>query len=590
MSCTAYNLAGSAVTASVTYTDGISGGVINASLSDAANEDWATIGVKLLKIGLIPQGGAASGAVTIYTADTPAPVVNLAQLDQLSELLGQVSAPAGAYAGAVLTLAGNPGDVVLVSSAEPSPGFPDLDAAAIPSARIQIQGATGSAGGLTVPVTVGFGSTLSVGAGQRLPLDLEFQLAHPAFLVDHRAAGDAAPLWAVNFQGTVRQRPAAGTDLVLRHLYGAVTAAAGDPSALTVTKVYPAWPPVSPETAQASSEHLTLLADATHGTEFQDLDTGTTRTLTDFSSVAGALAGKYLRAAVRYQADGTLVAARLWAGSAFSGVYSGPEGHVLHVDAGAGVLTVADQDGVGVPIRVTPATRFFFRDPANAPADAAPIGSGPAFMGASLVRGFKVHASLDPAASPMTAQTVDIEVARFEGAVSTGAGGFTCTRAFATAADGYTVSLGYGSGFQGAAFDAASGPVDFGGGLPPMLPWATSTAAWNDLANPGGWSARTALLGATGLPVGTVASPWSAGSFGLTLPGGASLVQVDLAASGQVYQVDRTGAALTLTPLGQDGLAAGLAAGARVKVFGVPQDDGRIQASVVFAYTGTAPL
>ena len=68
------------------------------------------------------------------------------------------------------------------------------------------------------------------------------------------------------------------------------------------------------------------------------------------------------------------------------------------------------------------------------------------------MRGFKVHASVDPANTPMTAQTVDIEVARFEGAVTASSGsGLTYTRAFTTAADDYTVNLGYSSAAAGSA-------------------------------------------------------------------------------------------------------------------------------------------
>jgi hypothetical protein len=188
---------------------------------------------------------------------------------------------------------------------------------------------------------------------------------------------------------------------------------------------------------------------------------------------------------------------------------------------------------------------------------------------------------------------VDIEAARFEGAIAADSNGFTCSRTFATAGDDYTVSLGSGNAFP------AAGPVDFGGGLPLVLPWATSGAAWNDPANPGGWTARSALLEPTALPMGTVASAWSAGSFGLTLPGGANLVVVDLDLAGgssQAYQVDRTGGSVTVTPIdlatakGQASLGTYLAPGATVKVHGIPQADGHIQATVVFCYTGTLPI
>ena len=46
-------------------------------------------------------------------------------------------------------------------------------------------------------------------------------------------------------------------------------------------------------------------------------------------------------------------------------------------------------------------------------ADATPIGTGTAFLANhDLVRGFKVHVSVvDPLATPLVAQTIDIETA-----------------------------------------------------------------------------------------------------------------------------------------------------------------------------------
>src|SRR5215813_3824275 len=61
-------------------------GTVNVVLSDASAEDWATIGVRVLKIALIPQGGGTP--VVVYTAPNPAPILNLVQLDQLGEILG----------------------------------------------------------------------------------------------------------------------------------------------------------------------------------------------------------------------------------------------------------------------------------------------------------------------------------------------------------------------------------------------------------------------------------------------------------------------------------------------------------------------
>ena len=84
-------------------------------ISDASSEDWATIGVKILSIALVPQGGG--GNVTVYTAPSPAPTVNLAQLDQIAEILGNVTVPVGTYTAAVLTVSANAGDISLTVAA-----------------------------------------------------------------------------------------------------------------------------------------------------------------------------------------------------------------------------------------------------------------------------------------------------------------------------------------------------------------------------------------------------------------------------------------------------------------------------------------
>src|SRR5947209_3894420 len=404
-------------------------------MSDASSDDWAVIGVKVLGIALLPQGGA--GAVTVWTAPTPAPYVNLEQLDQLGELLGNVSGPVGTYTGAVLTIGANPGDLLLTASENPASSFPLAPGTTVASDLIQIQGKTGSTGSFTVPVTVSFDSPLTVTATQSKALDLEFDLAHPAFIVAHTlpvAAG--ATLWAVNFNGPVRHRPVpALAGLLLRHTYGTVKRVASDDKSLTLSKDFPVLPVTNPQTAVGSSLTLQIYADATTRTIFKD-----------FSAEATTLPGKYVRVAARYQNDGTLIAVRVWASSIFASVWLSPEGHVLHVDTATDIITVANESGVGVPVMIGANTEFFYRTPANAPADTTPIGTGPGFLTThDLVRGFKVHVSaVDPLATPMVADTIDIETAGYSGRISAAnTSGFTYTRQFARATDDYTVTLAY---------------------------------------------------------------------------------------------------------------------------------------------------
>jgi len=609
-------------------------GSVNLLISDASTEDWATVGVKVLSISLLPQGGGAP--VLAYTAPSPAPVINLVQLDQLAEILGNVTVPAGAYTGATLTIGANPGDVLLTAAADPEAGFAGTAGATVPSSQIHIQGATGSAGSLTTSVSVNFTSPLVVTANQSNALDLEFDLSHPAFIVDRVPAGGDATFWAVNFKGPVRHHPIGDLRaFLLRDPYGTVTAVAS--ASITMTKDYPVYPPTTPETAIASTESLQILADSANGTIFYDVDAKTKTVINDFSAES-TLDGKYVRVAARYQSDGSLVAVRIWASATFNSVWLSPEGHVLHVHPAASLFDVQNEAGASVPIEVDANTEFFFRTPANAVADATPIGTGPGFLtSGDLVRGFKVHVSpVDPLASPLVAQTVDIETARYDGTVSAAAtAGFTYTRNFATAGDDYTQTLDFISsatpngtdangnpitGFKWWYFTfptlaetganaipdfvtATGGAVNFGGSVGAMTAWGESFSIWADPANPSGWSAPWTVLEPTPVPLGTVATAWASGGsggfFGIAVPNGADTVSVSVnTASGSaplVYQIDVTGGILTVsavditTTAGLNEMIAGLSVGAPVKVFGIPQPDGTIKSYVVFYYTGTLP-
>jgi hypothetical protein len=608
------------------------------TMSDASADDWACIGVRVLSIALVPVGGGSP--VMVWNAPTPAPYVNLEQLDQLGEILGNVPVPVGSYSGAVLTVAANRGDMLLAVAADPQSGFPLPGGTSVPADQIQIQGAQGSAGSLTASVSIKFDSPLAVSAGTSNALDLEFDLAHPAFIVGHSppvAAG--ATLWAVNFNGPVRRLAVPDiTRLVLRHTYGTVTGVSS--ASLTITKDFPVLPATNPETAVAGEQALTIDADAANGTIVYDLDAGTRTVVNNFGGES-ALNGKYVRIAARYQQDGTLVAVRIWASSQFSKVWLGPEGHVLHVDTTNDVITVADEDGRGVPVMVNADTQFFFRTPASASADATPIGTGTAFLASEdLVRGFKVHVSAsDPLAVPMVADTIDIETAAYGGHISNASdSGFTYSSQYLIPGDNYSVSLGYiaatlpngfddsgnpitgfkwwdftfptavtfGSGAPSSFMSATQGAVNFGGTVGALPAWGESIATWgNGGSNTSGWYVRDAVLVPTPLPLGTVSTAFSGNSFALTVPGGTQPVSVDVSttmgSATLVYQIDRSNGVITVSPIditsgaGLIAISNGLSLGAPVKVFGVPQaavvpaTAGTLKAYVIVYYTGTMP-
>lgn len=602
-------------------------------LSDASSEDWSLIGVKVLKVELTPQGGGPP--VSIFTAQSPAPLVNLAQLDQVGDILANATVPLGTYTQATLTVGANVGDVLLNVAADPQTGFDGVAGSSIPADQIQIQGKPGSAPNLTAAVKVKFATPWVVGANQNGALDLEVDLSHPAFIVGHRRPGATVTTWAVNFDGPVRYHAIKDlTRLVLRHSYGHVTAVAVDNASITIAKDLPALPVQTPELPASTATTLQILADTLNGTYLYDVDAGTRTLVTDFAVQSATLVGKYVRVAARYQQDGTLVATRIWSASEFNSVWLSPEGHVLHVDALNAVVDVAGETGIPVSLHVNANTQFFFRTPQDAQADATPIGTGPAFLAAHhLVRGFKIHASVvDPLAAILVAQSIDIETAAYDGRISAAdPSGFIQSRAFNRASDDYSYQLNYipadgpnGSDADGnpelgfkwwnfaypsliddgaTAIDdfvaATNGHVDFGGTVGTLTPWGVTFARWNQASSPDGWSAANTILLPTRLPLGTVANPYADGSFTLMIPGAVTAATVRLSnAAGSAtlaYQIDRTNGIVTVSPVdltsseGMAALSAGLVSGTPVKVYGVPQSDASFKAYVIAYYTGDMP-
>ena len=624
---------GSAGSSTSSQTSAPQNATLAVMVSDASSEDWATIGVKILSIALIPQGSGSN--VTVYTAPTPVPVTNLVMLDQLDEILGNVTIPAGTYTGAVLTVSGNSSDILLTTSSDPEAGFAAPPSTTIPSSDIQVQHTQGSGSSLTVPVTVNFDTPLSVSAAGSNALDLEFNLAHPAFLIGHVPVGAGGTVWAVNFDGPVRRRTRHDLDrLVLRHTYGDVTAISSDQGSITITKEFPTEPAVSPETAIAGTQSLQISADATNGTIYYDLDAHTRTVIDDFSAES-SLVGKYVRIAARYQEDGTLIAVRIWASSQFNTVWVSPEGHVMHVDLANNVVTVLNESGIGVPLTIDGSTQFFYREPQNPAVDSQPIATGTRFLAnQDLVRGFKVHATVaDPLATPLVAQSIDIETAQYSGAISApGTANFTYTHDFRTAGDDYVYTLDYisaatangsdgggnaisgykwwnfayptlltsGSGAIGDFISATGGSVNVGGTVGAVPSYGVSYALWNDPANPNGWAGAESILLPSKLPLGTVATGLSnEDSFTMNVAGGTVPATIALGtASGSatlVYQVDRTNGIVTVSPIditassGLSQLKAGLSAGAPVGVYGIPQASSSIKAYVLTYFTGEMP-
>jgi hypothetical protein len=636
-------------------------GTVGVVISDDPTQDWATIGVEVLSISLTPQGGGT--AVPVYTASSAPPMINLVQLDQLGEILGNAKIPLGTYTSATLTLsADNTGgscDVLLVASADPEVGFDVPAGTTVPCSQIAFAGATGTAPNTTVTLPITLATPLTVTENSSNALDLEFDLKHPALLVEHQPVGATAPTWVVNFNGPVRHHPRPDlTKLFLRHIYGqavSVSTTTTTDDTLNISRAFPVHPITSPETATVpSTSTIPILADTVNGTLFFNLDNSNTPTTIDnFSTVASELPGMYVRIAARYQVNGTLVAARVYASSKFNTIWQNPEGHVLHVNTAKNVMWVTTEDGNAKELAIGSETNFYYGSSNTL------IGTGTGFFDGTtpgnlpnIARGFKVNATIDPlsAATPPVALSVEIDIARYDGVISGPPNNtdFEYIRTFADAdtatrpsTDNYTGTIDYINSASanttpaGAAVDgfyywdlgfptlpttgsnavtdfiaATSGWTNFGGVLGTLKPVGMTYATWNNIAAPNTWSAPWTVLIPVEAPLGTVTTPPSDVSnptFTYTVPvptaaaataptAQAATVELTTASGSAtlVYQVDRQSAAaaiVTITP--QDisnpttlaTVVGNLKAGTPIKVFGVPQSTGDIQAYVLFYYT-----
>jgi len=614
-------------------------------LSDASSQDWSNIGVTVTSVTFTSASGNTANLLSApYTG-------NLENLDNVAEYLNAAAlVPGTTYTGAVITLSANPGDVTLTVSGDPEAGFVEAANTVVPSSRIQIQGASGSAGSQTVSVPITFNTpytapqpTSGGNPTTATGINIEFDLSNPAFLIAHTPAGaNPTTIWAVNFAGGIKHKSHDTlTHLVLRHAYGQVASISSDNTTLTISKVAPTTPAVQPETATTTAISLPITVDATNGTLFYDLDnTASNATIHDFSTVASILAsGEYVRVAARYQQNGTLVATRIYASSTFNKVYVSPEGHVLHVSSGSGTLTIDSASGTPVQVNVNSSTNFFFRNPGTG-SDVTPIATGTAGL-ALVQRGFKVRVTpVNTTANPLVAAAIDIESAPFEGSVSNASTtGFTLTSNFSTTSDNYTQALNFISGSTPNGVDPATGSAitgfkywnfayptivdsgvnavsDFvsavGASSGAAVTLGTSTypakalsySVWNTASN--SYLAPQAIIIPTQLPATKVAAApvASATSFTVvpnsgtagtpvtvrfsTTPGSATLVQ----------DVDRSGSNIvTVSPVdittanGLNALTGALTVGSRIVVYGLPQADGSIKAYQLRYYTGaTAPL
>lgn len=570
------------------------GGTVGFMTTDATSETWSSVGVIIRKAYLVLQSDpTAASPVQIYDGSADLTQVDLLQEDQVQDLLGQVTGvPAGVYDRLIVEVDGTPGNITLV----PAP-VAGVVQSPIASSLITVRGTADTAHPtwMVLP-TIKLSSVLTVADNQASAVAVDFDLAHPAFIVAHdvlASDGTTETAYAVNFnaKGAFRHSPAASLDkYYLRRHRGTVTSVAANGASFTLLTEH--------------GQTLTILADTTSPTLFYNLDVTPITAVTSTTVPATVLSADAVECTARYQADGTLNAVRVWytAGANASKLPAyRPEGHIARVDAANGFIYVLDSAGNARKIAVDTSTKWFFKG--NTGTDIS-AGAGAAFL-TSIDRYFKVNLTVNPLVTPPVAATVDIQRAVFEGRVSApSATGFTYTRTWGDATVS-THNLGYDStftywdftfpGLASANIDTAGSPsfvTEASGtitlGTSTFTPYASSSLDW---ITGSGWQAHNAIflpVQLSALAQKVVSFDVASGNLVVTPNGSTTNVTVTLDATSQeqplVTTFTKQGGVVTVATQTAANWASVFTAGAKVRAFGVPDGSGNLKGYYVNIY------
>ncbi len=584
----------------------VTSGAVDFQVTDAPTEDWSNVGVIIRKASLVlASDTAAASPVTIYDGSTDTTPVNLLQADQVDELLSRAKGvPAGTYDRLIVEVDGTPANITLV----PAPDNAGTTPAAIPASQIVVRGTSDPVHATwKVLPTIKLETPIVVADGQTTAVAVDFDLAHPVFIVEHDTA-TGSPVYVVNFgtPGIFRHKAIASLDrCYLRRAIGTVASVAADGGSLVMTTEH--------------GQSLTILADkGSNPTLFYNLDVKPVAAVPAAAIPASLTAGLNVEVTARYQADGSLTAVRVWYTAAAGTLPQWtPEGHITRVDRVNNVIRVLDSAGDPKPIAITAATKWYWRGDTTTDLSG---GNGTAFL-ANVERFFKVQVTVaDPLAVPLVATSVDIQRGVFEGVI-TGASStsFTYAKAVGDLVTPITHTLAYGPSFSFWDFtfpglastsvpaflsEANSGiVVDTDGDT--FRPYAVSSLAWAST----GWAANGTVF----MPIAlspyaqTVTTAYASGTLQVTpragtlvmggmgtMGGGlgtATAVPVTVALSTTPQEqpivtrfTRQAGMAVTVTTLDSTQWAAALTAGAKVRVFGVPDGTGKLKAYYVNIY------
>ena len=534
---------GGGSSASSTSTSPTPTGTAAVILTDAPSDQWSAIEVVVTRVAFLNKADHTKEVVAFEGASAK---INLVDLDSVGELLASAQIPVGTYDALRISI--DPASVNLVKA----------DGTVVAPTQIHVLGSS---------VVVGLSADLVVTASGSNAVQLDFDLAHPLFLVQ---LPDGS--WAMNLQ--VRHRPNTNgmtsvAQLMFRHRKGTI-ASVGASSFVFHTD---------------SGNDLTVNVDA--GSWFFDADT---RTLGSF---AGLAAGKHALISLRMQPDGSLWAVRVWYSNTALRTWT-PEGHVYGVDQANGLMVVSSANGTPRTIAIDPDTAFTFHM-------SQAFGTGSAAL-ANMWTGFKVQVQVkDPLATPMHAASVNIQRAVDGGRISSASmSAFTYqhasgdrTHAYANAFSWWYVGFPGLSSTSVAGFSTACSGMGMGSSTasPDLMPRGLSDLVWN--SGTSAWDANNTIFMPVALPQGTISTSYNGGQLGFTFLDATATTQAvtvtlntTLGMQPLVLEVANQSGVVTVSPIDVTAWAAKLVSPAKARVAVVPKSDGSFAAYAVVVFTG----
>jgi len=551
-------------------------------LTDTPSDRWAGIGLIVRSIAIVPKGAFVTNAIQIYDGSQDTVPTNLIDLDGVGALLSKATLPMDYYDRVQIKVDFNPANVLLTPSLDPS-GLPQNP---LSSSQITLVGPRDITNGTTILPTITLLQDLQIIAGVTSSLQLDFDLTHPLFVESHDESLPAA--YAISCQ--VRSKPRVSVlDLNLEDIQGNVIGVADKFLAVHTSH----------------SEDIPINLDYTHGTTFFDLDGGTQTNTTTMPPAMTV--GKYAKVQFRFQSDATMGAVRVWLSSDPTKLTSRfAEGHIVKWQGQTARpwdhFYLLNDQGKNVQYFVDEATQFFLNG------SRTPIGIGKACL-SWLYPDFKVQVTLvDPTAVQPVAKEINIQHALVDGTLTaiTASGFAYLNHKYDVGASPNPVLLPYDTSFTWATFNT---PAAISSDVPTFLTHATATgtnpqaAGFSELGWDSGsakWvatdtvfipsqlSAKSQLV-ATGYAGDSMTISYDSTNWDQTTVPTSLRVKLSSGAGTQVTRFTRRAPGsnpngdpeLTVSTIDSADWSTELAAGAKVRVYGLPNADGSLNAYFV---------